>query len=156
MRNKFLSIVIAFVTLQCFTGCGENNIQPSPENKAITNNNIDFSKLKDGTYTANSSRDDKLGISQITISIENHKIIGVEFVGYDLFGNAKGDDYGSLTGKDSGDYKKAQIAVKANSEYAKQLLETQSLDKVDAISGATISYDQFIESANTALNEAAN
>ena len=56
-------------------------------------------------------------------------------------------------GKDSADYKKAQIAVKANDEYAKQLMETQSLEQVDAISGATISYNQFVEVVQKAVKK---
>ena len=148
--RKFTLIMIAALSI-IVSGCGDEN--PPQQNKTASND-IDLSKTNDGIYTVESSRDEKLGISQITLTIENHKIVGAEFVGYDLFGNAKGEDYGSLTGKDSADYKKAQIAVKANSEYAKQLVETQSLDKVDAISGATISYNQFVETVNKAVDEA--
>ena len=52
------------------------------------------------------------------------------------------------------DYKKAQTAVKAIKLYPAQLVETQDLNKVDAISGASISYSQFVEIATIALNEA--
>ena len=149
MRNIFL-ITIAVLML-IVSGCGED--KPPQQNKTASQN-IDLSTANDGTYNVESSRDDKLGYSKLTLTIENHKIINAEFVGVDLFGNVKDEDYGSLTGKNSADYKKAQIAVKANSEYAKQLVETQSLDKVDAISGATISYNQFVESASKALDEA--
>ena len=72
----------------------------------------------------------------MTLTIKDKKIIAAEFEGYDLFGNAKGEDYGSLTGKDSADYKKAQIAVRAIKIYPAQLVETQELQKVDAISGS--------------------
>ena len=149
MRN-FALIMIAALSI-VISGCGDE--KPPQQNKTESHD-IDLSTTNDGIYTVESSRDEKLGISRITLTIENHKIVGAEFVGYDLFGNAKGEDYGSLTGKDSADYKKAQIAVKANSEYAKQLIETQSLDKVDAISGATISYNQFVETVNKAVDEA--
>ena len=76
------------------------------------------------------------------------------FTGYDLFGNVKGEDYGSLTGKDSADYKKAQVAVNAIKVYPAQLVETQDLSKVDAISGASISYGQFVETTKRAIEEA--
>ena len=90
----------------------------------------------------------------MTLIIRDKKIIAAEFTGYDLFGNVKGDDYGSLTGKDSADYKKAQVAVNAIKTYPAQLVETQDLSKVDAISGATISYGQFVETTKRAVAEA--
>ncbi len=76
-----------------------------------------------------------------------------KFTGYDLFGNVKGEDYGSLTGKDSADYKKAQVAVNAIKVYPAQLFETQDLSKVVAISGASISYGQFVETTKRAIEE---
>ena len=53
-----------------------------------------------------------------------------------------------------GDYKKAQVAVKAIDTYPKQLVETQDLKKVDAISGASISYGQFVETVTKAVDDA--
>ena len=132
-------------------GCGEEKTPPVQQTQR---SDIDLSSAKDGVYTVDSSRDDKLGYSTLTLSIENHKITAVDFKGVDLFGNVKDEEYGSLTGKDSADYKKAQTAVKAIGEYARQLQETQSLKKVDAISGATISYKQFVETVEKAVDAA--
>ena len=146
MRNFLLMFCAATILL---TGCGdEEKIQPKP-----VQNKIDLSNARDGTYTVESSLDEKLGKSVLTLTIKDKKITAAEFTGYDLFGNVKGEDYGSLTGKDSADYKKAQVAVKAIKIYPAQLVETQDLSKVDAISGASISYSQFVETATTALNE---
>ena len=157
LMKKIIIMIITLLMISVLSGCGEDKSQPAKESGKKVENKIDLSKLKDGIYTAESARDEKLGISQITLTVENHKIVAAEFVGYDLFGNAKGEDYGTLTGdKSSADYKKAQVAVKANSEYAKQFLDTQRLDKVDAISGATISYNQFMEAAEKALKQAEN
>ena len=139
-----------FLTSILMSGCGgEEKIPPSP-----VQNKFDLSNAKDGTYTVESSRDEKLGKSVLTLTIENKKIVAAEFTGYDLFGNVKNEDYGALTGKDSADYKKAQIAVNAIKDYPKQLLETQDLNKVDAISGASISYGQFVETTKRAVDEA--
>ena len=146
--KKFLLIICAgLLMISC--GNEEKNSPPKP-----IQNKIDLSNAKDGIYTAESSLDEKLGKSTLTLTIKDKKIIAAEFEGYDLFGNVKGEDYGSLTGKDSADYKKAQVAVDAIKKYPAQLVETQDLSKVDAISGASISYGQFIETANIALNEA--
>jgi major membrane immunogen (membrane-anchored lipoprotein) len=39
-------------------------------------------------------------------------------------------------------------------EYARQYAETGDLKAVEAVSGATISYDQFLEAAENALEAA--
>ena len=145
MKKFFLSILAAVLLM---SGCGEDKPAKPAQNK------IDLSNAKDGTYTVESSRDDKLGNSTLTLTIKDKKIVAAEFTGYDLFGNVKGEDYGSLTGKDSADYKKAQVAVNAIKTYPAQLIETQDLSKVDAISGATISYGQFVETTRRAIAEA--
>ena len=149
MTKKIL-IVGVLISAQIFSGCGENSAEKNPPPKKT----FDLSAAKDGTYTAESSRDEKLGKSILTLTIKDKKIVDVKFTGYDLFGNEKNEDYGSLTGKDSADYKKAQVAVKAIQTYPAQLLETQDLKKVDAISGASISYEQFRETAEKILDEA--
>ena len=149
MKN-FLTIICAAAMLM--TGCGDDakkNPAPKP-----AQNKIDLANAKDGTYIVESSLDEKLGKSILTLTIKDKKIVAADFEGYDLFGNVKGEDYGSLTGKDSADYKKAQVAVKAIKTYPAQLVETQDLSKVDAISGASISYGQFVETTKRAVQEA--
>lgn len=144
--KKILALIIL---AQILTGCGGDSAEkPKPADKKI-----DLSAARDGTYTAESSRDDKLGYSTLTLTIQNHQIVAAEFTGVDLFGNVKDESYGRLTGE--GDYKKAQVAVKAIAAYPKQLVETQDLRKVDAISGATISYGQFVEVTKKAVEAAA-
>ena len=51
-------------------------------------------------------------------------------------------------------YKKAQNALKANAKYGAQLVERQQPGRVDAIAGSTISYEQFVEAATKAMEEA--
>ena len=149
MKNFSLMMIALTIII---SGCSNDKL---PQQNETLSHDIDLSTANDGIYTVDSSRDDKLGYSTLTLTIEDHKITQAEFTGIDLFGKIKNEDYGSLiSGKDSSDYKKAQIAVKANSEYAKQLVNLQSLEKVDAISGATISYNQFVEVVNKAIDEA--
>lgn len=137
--------------MSLLTGCGGEEKTPATK---PASNKIDLSNTKDGTYTVESSLDEKLGKSILTLAIKDKKIADAKFTGYDLFGNVKDEDYGSLTGKDSADYKKAQVAVKAIKVYPAQLVETQDLSKVDAISGASISYEQFVETTKHAIEEA--
>ena len=149
MRNFFAGILIIGIFL---AGCGDEAKAPAPK---PAQNKINLNTAKDGIYTVESSPDEKLGKSVLTLTIRDKKIVAAEFAGYDLFGNVKNEDYGSLTGKDSADYKKAQVAVNAIKTYAAQLVETQDLSKVDAISGATVSYGQFVETTKRAVEEAA-
>ena len=51
-------------------------------------------------------------------------------------------------------YQKAQTAVRAMAQYAEQLEEVKKLSDVDVISGATISYNQFVEAVEDALHQA--
>ena len=147
--KKFLAAILSIGLLM--SGCGGE--EKTPTSKPASNK-IDLSNAKDGVYTAESSRDEKLGKSVLTLTIENKKITAAEFTGYDLLGNVKDEEYGAIFGKDSGDYKKAQVAVDAIKKYPAQLVETQDLNKVDAISGASISYAQFVETAKHAVEEA--
>ena len=146
--KKFFALILTGLLM---TGCGGEDKTPAPK---PASNKIDLSAAQDGTYTVESSLDEKLGKSVLTLTVKDKKIIAAEFTGYDLFGNVKGEDYGSLTGKDSADYKKAQVAVNAIKVYPAQLVETQDLSKVDAISGASISYGQFVETTKRAIEEA--
>lgn len=101
--KKLLIIVFSLLLFPIFliTGCGEEK-KPAPK---PASNKIDLSNAKDGTYTVESSRDEKLGNSTLTLTIKDKKITAAEFTSYDLFGNVKNEDYGSLTGKDSANYK---------------------------------------------------
>ena len=145
MKKFFIISII--ISAQIFSGCGEEKTVVPPPAK-----NFDLSGAKDGIYTVESSRDEKLGKSILNLTINDGKITNVEFTGYDLFGNEKNESYGSMLSE--GDYKKAQIAVKAIKIYPQQLLETQNLDEVDAISGASVSYGQFVETVEKAVADA--
>ena len=67
------------------------------------------------------------------------------------------EDYGKINGEASNMayYEKAQKAVEASKGYAEQYMKVQSLTEVDAVSGATISYNQFVEAVQSALQKAA-
>ena len=56
--------------------------------------------------------------------------------------------------KNAGLYKIAQNAIKSAEKYGPKLVETQQLDKVDAIAGATVSYELFENVVGIALKQA--
>ena len=110
--------------------------------------------LKDGTFTGQSSTLDANvdgdGYGIISITVENGKIVDAKFEAFLPDGTPKDKDYG----KDGAYYAVAQKAVSTGDDYTKALIESGSIDGVDAISGATYLYDQFVEATEVALKEA--
>lgn len=167
MKKKYEALVFAgILSTQILAGCASDQQEGSSSDGTVAvpvNSGgdgkapcCDLSDTKDGEFTAESKSDNFMGHGRIAVTIKDHKIVGVNFVGIDPDGNIKGADYGKTNGQveNPGFYQKAQRAVKANSQYADQLLQVQELEKVDVISGATVSYDQFVEAAKTAIENA--
>lgn len=162
-RKSKLLLITGTLSVQFLAGC---SLQPAQEEPVKSGKSLspaaqssakapccDLSESRDGVYQADSSPDEFKGIGRISVSIQDHKITEVTFHGIDGKGDIKGVNYGKTNGEAENPafYQKAQLAVKANSIYAEQLLEVQELEKVDAISGATVSYQQFAEAAKEAI-----
>jgi len=117
------------------------------------------SSYADGTYTGRSSNFEKdesgngAGYGEVEIEIKNNRIVSCTFKMYELDGTLKDESYGADLSKEN--RLKAQKAVQSAEKYASRLVEAGGLDGVDAISGATISYNEFIEAVNNALSKAA-
>lgn len=114
---------------------------------------------KDGTYTAQSSvyeGDDEggSGYGVINVTIKDGKVSQAEFLTYEPDGTLKDANYGKTANGNQDFYNKAQKAVAACKQYAADLVEKGSPNSVDAISGATISYNEFQEAAEDALGQA--
>ena len=148
MKAKILSLTAALLALcLLLCACGAAN-------------------YADGTYTAQSSLYEGFededgdeggdGYGVVTITIQNNVIVDCQFTTYMTDGTVKDEDYGKQDGEIANQdyYNKAQRAVKGSQNYAEQLATKGSLDEVDVISGATISYDEFCEAVRTALKQA--
>ncbi|MBE5970475.1 MAG: FMN-binding protein [Lachnospiraceae bacterium] len=116
---------------------------------------------KDGTYTGVSSVYDMDesgvdGYGEVTITIENGQVTECVFNTYESDGTLKDEEYGKQDGevKNQDYYNKAQKALAGSNEYAKLFLETGDYHSFDAISGATISYNQFMDAVDDALSQA--
>lgn len=118
---------------------------------------------KDGVYTGRSEifesedgTDNGNGYGEVTITISNGIISECTYLTYEVDGTLKDEDYGKENGvianKDY--YNKAQKANAACAEYASMLVANGSLDGIDAISGATINYNEFLEAVDNALKQA--
>jgi len=112
---------------------------------------------KDGKYEAMSSvKDDWGGCAKLELEVKDGKIISCTFTSYDDAGKVKDADYGKQDGeiKNLGLYKIAQNAVAQSARYAELLVETQDLEKLDALSGATVSFGLFKDAALQIMEEA--
>ena len=135
-----------FVATLGLTACGGGNVT-----------------YKDGTYTGQSSvwededEGNGNGYGVATISIKDGSIVDCEFNTYEPDGTLKeGEEYGMVNGKVGNQdyYNKAQKALAANPMYAESLVENGSIELVDQVSGATISYGEFQEAVQNALDQA--
>jgi major membrane immunogen (membrane-anchored lipoprotein) len=112
--------------------------------------------LHDGVYEGQSEEDDTGAYGRVFITVKDGKIAACDFVTWQKDGTIKDEDYGKVNGEISNRdfYEKAQLAVRAMKRYAEQYAETQDLNAVDAVSGATIAYNQFLEAAEEAFMRA--
>ena len=117
----------------------------------------------DGTYTGTSSvhegeEDDGSGAGYgvATLTIQGGAITACTFETFEPDGTLKDEDYGKQNGEIANRdfYNKAQRAVQASAQYGDRLAAAGSLKDVDAISGATISFSEFQEAVEDALNQA--
>jgi major membrane immunogen (membrane-anchored lipoprotein) len=134
MCRKIIGVVFLLVL---FTGCG-NTV------------------LRDGVYMGRSGEDDTGAWGEVTITITDAKAQSCEFVTREKDGTVKDENYGKINGEISNQayYDMAQLAVRAMKKYVTDYLRRGSLKDVEAVSGATISYNQFLEAAEQALENA--
>ena len=153
-KKTIIASVAALALTGFITGCGdEKKDAPKSDAKpAAQAVSVDLTGAKDGTYAADSSEHAQLGHSHVELTIENGAITKVVHTGFDKDGKVKDENYGA--DKPEGVRKKAQNAYKAIGLYASQLESKKDLAKVDAIAGATVSYDQFNEAVAKAVEAA--
>ena len=118
----------------------------------------------DGDYTAQSSEyvndeDDSTagnGYGVVELTIKDNAVTACTFRTYELDGTLKDEDYGKENGEIANRdfYNKAQKALAACDKYAEQLVSKGNIKEVDAISGATVNYSEFVEAVSIALKQA--
>jgi major membrane immunogen (membrane-anchored lipoprotein) len=111
---------------------------------------------EDGIYTGRSAADDTGAWGEVTLTITDGRISACDFVTREKDGTVKGEDYGKINGEIASQdyYNMAQLAVRAMEQYAREYVEKQRLRDIDAVSGATIAYNQFNEAVDYALEDA--
>jgi major membrane immunogen (membrane-anchored lipoprotein) len=108
---------------------------------------------RDGVYSGRSGEDDTGAWGEVTVTIAGGKVTDCSFVTRQKDGSVKDENYGKINGEISNQdyYQKAQLAVKAMGKYAADYVKAGNLKAVEAVSGATIACDQFIEAVENAL-----
>jgi len=154
MKKTVLGVAVLLSIGVMLVGCGDEKKEApkdtaKPAAQAVS---VDLTGAKDGTFAADSAKHDQLGYSHVELTIENGAIAKVVHTGFDKDGKQKDESYGA--DKPEGVRKKAQNAYKAINSYASQLESKKDLAKVDAIAGATVSYDQFNEAVAKAVEAA--
>jgi major membrane immunogen (membrane-anchored lipoprotein) len=135
MKYPWLAAVIFFTVF--FAGCGS-------------------AAYKDGEFSALSGKDDTGAYAEVALTIRGGKVADCVFVTRQKDGSIKDENYGKVNGEISNRdfYAKAQLAVRAMEQYRKEYIGSGSLDGVNAVSGATIAYNQFVEAVENALEKA--
>ena len=131
-KNIFKKFVILIISSMFVTACSSKK------------------ELKDGVFEGYYK--DESATVKVVITVKDKKIVDCIREERDNKNNKiKDGNYG----KDDADfnYKQAQKAVKNSEGYAKKLVETQDIDKVDSVSGATVSYKRFKSAVKDALNK---
>ncbi len=105
---------------------------------------------KDGVY--NASVTDSFGDLNLTLELKDGKIIKCDLIAHDKEGHVKDENYAKNSGEKN--YELGQIAVNAIKKYPGMLIESQNIEELDAISGATVSFKQFKDMVNEVLKQA--
>ncbi|MGP1416043.1 MAG: FMN-binding protein [Treponema sp.] len=111
----------------------------------------------DGTYKATSSiKDEWGGTATVEIVVRDGRITSCIFTSYEEDGKLKDAEYGKTDGiiKNMGLYKIAQNAVVQSNKYGDMLVKTQDIESLDALSGATVSFDLFKNAVEQIMKEA--
>jgi major membrane immunogen (membrane-anchored lipoprotein) len=120
------------------------------------NSNGGVIKLKDGTYSGRSVAQytNEPYKGAVTIVIDKNKITKVEFQIVDTVANEVfGSDYEKHFPDNELYRQQCRNDWKGVINYPKKLLEKQDIDAVDAVSGATWSYNIFKASVKKALEK---
>lgn len=105
--------------------------------------------MQDGYYSAEAAVFDEHGWKElVTIYVNNHKIVTVEYNAKNASGFIKSWDMNYKREMDAND---GTYPSKYGRDYAAMLLSKQSVSGVDAISGATHSFHKFVQLAEASI-----
>ena len=116
-------------------------------------------KFQDGKYSGQSQSNytDEPYWGSVSFTLKEGLFTGIDFIIRDSVLHEPFDSSYAKHFKDNELYiQQCKNDWKGVQSYPKRLLETQNIDKLDAVSGATWSYNIFRATVNDALNRAKN
>ncbi len=141
--KKAIALLLLCVTCLSVIACGKSTKPANYADGVYSGRSSDFQEDESGNGA---------GYGEVTIEIQNNRIVSCTFKMYELDGTLKDETYGADLSKEN--RLKAQKAVQSAEKYAEMLVNAGALDGVDAISGATISCKEFREAVEQALKKA--
>lgn len=133
MWKKKIMLLSAVILSLCLAGCGSEK------------------GMKNGYYTAEMKEYDYGWKEYVCIFVKNDKIVSIEFNAKDPSGFIKAWDNAYMENMKlvSGTYPNEYTRL-----YGSRLLESQDIEAVDAVSGATSSGEHFYKLVNAAMEQA--
>lgn len=141
--TSLLAVISSVIIVLSFSACSSDNRTAEYNDGTYTGRSSDFEEDESGNGA---------GYGEVSVKIENNKITDCTFKMYELDGTLKDESYGADLSREN--RLKAQKAVQSADKYASALIGKSSADDIDAISGATISCNEFKEAVNDALKKA--
>ncbi|MEA4891206.1 MAG: FMN-binding protein [Peptococcaceae bacterium] len=137
MRNKVALSVIAVLILAATSlfGCGQNR----------------DGQMQDGYYTAEAADFSHGWKEFVTILVQDNTIVAVEYNAQNASGFIKAWDMDYMRNMNSA---KGTYPNEYTRGYGASLLASQKADEIDAITGATSSYNSFRQLAAAAMERA--
>lgn len=137
---KIKSMLLILVVVLLLTACGGGSEKSEEAN------------YKDGVYTGTYSEKEGVVNMEVVLTIESNKITECAMKSYGKDGKLKDETYGD--GLDDKNKELAKLAYQGFTQYPSLLVENQDVNKIDAISGATVSYKEFKSAVEDALKQA--
>jgi len=109
---------------------------------------------KDGTYSGEAEVKEVGGTIKLELVVSGGKITSIDMQNLDREGKEKGQDYGKSEPMNQGLYSIAQNSILGTDKLPGLLVDSQDPDSIDAVSGATLSREAFVQAAKAALDGA--
>lgn len=106
---------------------------------------------RDGVYEG-AHRSAHGSVTKVVLTLKDNRIVDCVLEARDALGAIKDENYGK-NGSDE-DYRRAQLSVREMKKYPALLVKAQDMDKVDSISGATVTYRAMQTAVHEALKKA--
>ena len=156
--NKRIALLAALMLLS-LAACGkkesaESKTAESKTTESKTAESKTAQGYKDGTYSGEAEVKEVGGTIKLGITVSGGKITTVDMQNLDREGKEKGEDYGKSEPLNQGLYSIAQNSILGTDKLPGLLVDSQDPDSIDAVSGATLSRDAFVQAAKAALDSA--